>query len=61
MKSEILSERIEIRIVIDPLLQIARDQLGAERFETLAAEGRAMTTEQAVAYALQDEILSDKA
>ena len=34
------------------LLQIAHEQLGEENFETLAAEGRAMTIEQAIDYAL---------
>jgi tetratricopeptide (TPR) repeat protein len=33
-------------------IQIARDQLGDTRFETLASEGRAMTLEQAIALAL---------
>ncbi|MEO5886241.1 MAG: helix-turn-helix domain-containing protein [Anaerolineales bacterium] len=44
----------EDRIEIDPLLQIAREKLGEERFELLSAEGRAMTMEQAVAYALEE-------
>lgn len=35
-------------------IQIAREQLGEERFEVLTAEGRAMTVEQAVAYALEE-------
>jgi tetratricopeptide (TPR) repeat protein len=48
------------RVEADSLIQIARKQLGEEGFEVLAAEGRAMTLEQAVAYALEDEILSDK-
>ena len=39
---------------IDPLMQIAHEQLGDTQFEALAAEGRAMTMEQAVAYALQE-------
>ena len=38
----------------DRHLQIAREQLGGERFEALATEGRAMTMEQAIAYALED-------
>lgn len=42
------------RIEIDPLLQIAHEQLGKTIFEALQAEGRAMTMEQAVAYALED-------
>jgi predicted ATPase len=40
------------RIEIDPLLHIARAQLGEARFESIQAEGRALTTEQAIAYAL---------
>lgn len=39
---------------IDPLLQIARKYLGEERFESLAAEGHAMTMEKALAYALEE-------
>jgi tetratricopeptide (TPR) repeat protein len=42
------------RIEIDPQLQITREQLGEERFEALAAEGRAMTMEQAIADALEE-------
>lgn len=42
------------RIEIDPLLQIAREQLGEVAFEAFAAEGRAMAMEQAVAYALEE-------
>ena len=42
------------RIEIDPLLVTAHEQLGKERFEALAAEGRAMTLEQAITYALED-------
>jgi len=43
------------RLEIDPILQIARDHLGDEKFETLAAEGRTtMTMEQAIAYALEE-------
>jgi predicted ATPase/transcriptional regulator with XRE-family HTH domain len=42
------------RIEIDPLLQIAREQLGEESFEALAAEGRTMTMKQAVTYALEE-------
>ena len=42
------------RAEFDRHIQIARDQLGEARFEALAAEGRAMTMEQAVAYALED-------
>jgi tetratricopeptide (TPR) repeat protein len=37
----------------DHHIQIAREQLGEERFEALATEGRAMTMEQAIAYALE--------
>jgi len=35
-------------------IQIARDQLGKTAFEGFAAEGRAMTMEQAIAYALEE-------
>jgi hypothetical protein len=38
----------------DRLIQRAREQLGNTRFEVLAVYGRAMTMEQAVAYALED-------
>jgi hypothetical protein len=38
----------------DRHIQIARDQLGEARFEALAAEGRLMTMEQAIAFALQE-------
>jgi tetratricopeptide (TPR) repeat protein len=41
------------RAEFDRHLQIARQQLGEERFEALAEEGRAMTIEQAVEYALE--------
>ena len=43
------------RIEIDPLLIIAREQLGNAKFDDLMAEGRAMTMEQAIAYALEDQ------
>jgi len=36
------------------LIQIARNQLGEAVFKALKAEGRAMTMEQAVAYALEE-------
>jgi predicted ATPase/transcriptional regulator with XRE-family HTH domain len=39
----------------DRHIQIARDQLGETRFEALAAEGHAMTLEQAIAYALENQ------
>jgi len=39
----------------DRHIQIAREQLGEKRFEALAAEGRATTIEQAIAYALEDQ------
>jgi predicted ATPase/DNA-binding XRE family transcriptional regulator len=35
-------------------IQIAREQLGEARFETHATEGRALTLEQAIAYALEN-------
>jgi tetratricopeptide (TPR) repeat protein len=40
----------------DRHIQIARKQLGDAAFEALQAEGRAMTIEQAVAYALTDAV-----
>ena len=42
------------RAEFDRHIQIARDQLGDAKFKALAAEGRAMTLEQAVEYALED-------
>jgi predicted ATPase/DNA-binding XRE family transcriptional regulator len=39
----------------DRHIQMARDQLGEARFEALASEGRAMTMEQAIAYALESQ------
>jgi len=36
-------------------IQIALEQLGEARFQALAAEGRAMTMEQAIAYALENQ------
>jgi tetratricopeptide (TPR) repeat protein len=53
-------ERLEYQISrfdqaeFDRHIQIARGQLGAEGFEALAAQGGAMTMEQAVAYALEN-------
>jgi hypothetical protein len=41
------------RAVFDQHLQIARKELGDTRFEALTADGRAMTMEQAVGYALE--------
>lgn len=43
------------RAEFDRHIQIARDQLGEARFEALAAVGRSMTLEQAVAYALENQ------
>ena len=37
------------------LTTIWREELGDVEFETLAAQGRAMTIEQAIAYALEDQ------
>jgi predicted ATPase/DNA-binding XRE family transcriptional regulator len=42
------------RVEANNLIQIAYKQLGEVEFEALAAEGHAMTMEQAVAYALED-------
>jgi tetratricopeptide (TPR) repeat protein len=38
----------------DRHIQMAREQLGTDKFENLANVGRAMTMEQAIAYALED-------
>jgi hypothetical protein len=35
-------------------IQIAREKLGNAKFEELESEGRAMTMEQAIAYALEN-------
>jgi len=43
------------RVECDRLIQIARRQLGEERFDVFIAEGRAMTMEQAVEYGMQKE------
>jgi hypothetical protein len=40
--------------VLDQYISIARKQLGEKRFEELAVEGRRMSLEQAIAYALED-------
>jgi predicted ATPase/DNA-binding SARP family transcriptional activator len=37
-------------------MELVRTQLGGEGFERACAEGRSMTSEQAVAYALEDEV-----
>jgi predicted ATPase/DNA-binding XRE family transcriptional regulator len=47
------------RAEFDRHIQIARDQLGEKSFEALAAEGRAMTLEQAVDYALENQSVQD--
>jgi hypothetical protein len=41
------------RAPFDPHIQIAREQLGQEIFSALQAEGRAMSRERAVLYALE--------
>lgn len=53
---EALDESIGINLIYeeDDIVVRIREQLGDAAFETLAAEGRAMTLEQAVAYALED-------
>jgi len=43
------------RVEFDRHIQIVRDQIGETEFEALATEGRAMTTEQAIAYALENQ------
>jgi hypothetical protein len=40
------------RAEFDRHVQMARDQIGEAAFEALAAEGRAMSMEQSIAYAL---------
>ena len=40
--------------VLDQYINIAREQLGEKRFEELAVEGRRMSLEQAIGYALED-------
>jgi tetratricopeptide (TPR) repeat protein len=40
---------------LKPLISILREELGDAEFEALAAKGRAMTMEQAIAYALEDQ------
>ena len=42
------------RAVFDRHIQVARHQLGETAFKALASEGRAMTMEQAIAYALEN-------
>jgi predicted ATPase/transcriptional regulator with XRE-family HTH domain len=42
------------RAVFDRHLQVARDRLGERIFHELASEGRAMTMERAIAYALEE-------
>ena len=42
------------RELFDRHVQVARDQLGEVAFEVLTAEGRVMTMEQAIAYALEN-------
>ena len=43
------------RAIFDCNIQTAREQLGKARFEFFQAEGRAMTTEQAIEYALKKD------
>lgn len=42
------------RELFDRHVGVAKDQLGEKKFEKLASEGRAMTMEQAIAYALEN-------
>jgi hypothetical protein len=55
-----ISEKLDYQISrfnqaeFDRHIQMAREQLGADRFENLAKEGRSMTMERAVVYALED-------
>jgi hypothetical protein len=54
-----ISERLDYQIApfnqaeFDRHIQIARELLSEKRFEALAAEGHAMTLEQAIAYAFE--------
>jgi hypothetical protein len=56
-----ISESLDYRIApfnqaeFDRHIQVAREHLGKKRFEALAGEGRAVTMEQAIAYALDDQ------
>ena len=56
-----ISERLDYKISplnqaeFDRHIQMAREQLGADRFENLAKEGHSMTMEQSVASALEDQ------
>jgi hypothetical protein len=43
-----------VRDLYDPLQAVARGQLGEEAFAATWAEGRTMSLEQAVAYALEE-------
>jgi len=43
------------RAIFDRHIQIAREQLGETRFETIVAESRALTLEQAIVYALENQ------
>ena len=40
----------------DRHIQVAREQLGTDKFKNLANEGRALTMEEAIAYALEDDL-----
>jgi tetratricopeptide (TPR) repeat protein len=57
-----ISERFDYQISpfnkaeLDRHIQIAREQLGEKHFEAIAAEGRAMSMEQAIEYALEDKV-----
>ena len=52
---EIPLENID-RIELQRLTAVLRRELGDARFETLASQGRAMTMEQAIAYALEEDL-----
>jgi predicted ATPase/class 3 adenylate cyclase len=43
------------QIELQRLTAVLRDELGDAKFETLAAQGRAMTMEQAIAFALEEQ------
>ncbi len=44
-----------LRAIFDRHIQVARDGLGQTAFEAFASEGRAMTMDQAVTYALETQ------
>ena len=55
LRQETAEFQTRIQAEFDRHIQIAREQLGTDTFESLANVGRAMTMEQAIAYALEDQ------